>query len=250
MSSPPAPSSPMTNDNSGYNSPRAPKTAAAALRQENALTPLTPHSREATPPPAPPPTWGAMPIEEPRVSHVRILPTSLPYVHDQIMEQRDGIRERTRRQRADAEQKAGVSEDRTLEQQAATFRALKPHARSVVDLDKLRLEPPEKFHAAPMPSKRSRKWQFGIRSRNQPYEAMLCLYKAIEAIGGVWEIIPAEPGPYTQMPLMIQTNSKQRATHRWKNLIPTNPCHCNVNTPTYRQITTSPKIPGSSAHGY
>ncbi|GAM40314.1 AMP-activated serine/threonine protein kinase [Talaromyces pinophilus] len=193
MSSPPAPSSPMTNDNSGYNSPRAPKTAAAALRQENALTPLTPHSREATPPPAPPPTWGAMPIEEPRVSHVRILPTSLPYVHDQIMEQRDGIRERARRQRADAEQKAGVSEDRTLEQQAATFRALKPHARSVVDLDKLRLEPPEKFHAAPMPSKRSRKWQFGIRSRNQPYEAMLCLYKAIEAIGGVWEIIPAEP---------------------------------------------------------
>ncbi|KAF3406793.1 Carbon catabolite-derepressing protein kinase [Talaromyces pinophilus] len=193
MSSPPAPSSPMINDNSGYNSPRAPKTAAAALRQENALTPLTPHSREATPPPAPPPTWGAMPIEEPRVSHVRILPTSLPYVHDQIMEQRDGIRERARRQRADAEQKAGVSEDRTLEQQAATFRALKPHARSVVDLDKLRLEPPEKFHAAPMPSKRSRKWQFGIRSRNQPYEAMLCLYKAIEAIGGVWEIIPAEP---------------------------------------------------------
>ncbi|KUL88985.1 hypothetical protein ZTR_06084 [Talaromyces verruculosus] len=193
MSSPPTPSSPMTNDSSGYNSPRAPKTAAAALRQENALTPLTPHAREATPPPAPPPTWGAMPIEEPRVSHVRILPTSLPYVHDQIMEQRDGIRERARRQRADAEQKAGVSEDRTLEQQAATFRALKPHARSVVDLDKLRLEPPEKFHAAPMPSKRSRKWQFGIRSRNQPYEAMLCLYKAIEAIGGVWEIIPAEP---------------------------------------------------------
>lgn len=185
----------MTNDNSGYSSPRAPKSAAAALRQENALTPLTPHTREATPPPAPPSTWGAMPMEEePRLSHVRILPTSLPYVHDQIMEQRDGIRERARRQRADAEHKAGISEDRALEQQAATFRALKPHARSVVDLDKLRLEPPEEFHAAPMPSKRSRKWQFGIRSRNQPYEAMLCLYKAIEAIGGVWEIIPAEPG--------------------------------------------------------
>ncbi|EED18586.1 carbon catabolite derepressing protein kinase Snf1, putative [Talaromyces stipitatus ATCC 10500] len=194
MSSPPAPSSPM-HDSSGYSSPRAPKSAAAALRQENALTPLTPQAREATPPPAPPPTapttYGAMPIEEPRVSHVRILPTSLPYVHDQIMEQRDG----TRRQKAQTSSSAGQgrAEDRTLEQQAATFRALKPHARSVIDLDKLRLEPPEKFHAAPMPSKRSRKWQFGIRSRNQPYEAMFCLYKAIEAVGGVWEIIPAEP---------------------------------------------------------
>lgn len=138
-------------------------------------------------------------MEEPRVSHVRILPTSLPYVHDQIMEQRDGMLERGQRQPKSEDstsdsQGGGRLEDPTLEQQAATFRALKPHARSIVDLDKLRLEPPEKFHAAPMPSKRSRKWQFGIRSRNQPYEAMLCLYKALEAVGGVWEMIPAEPG--------------------------------------------------------
>jgi carbon catabolite-derepressing protein kinase len=63
-----------------------------------------------------------------------------------------------------------------------------------VDFDKLRFEPPEQFHQAPSPPKKSRKWQFGIRSRNQPYEAMLCLYKALAAQGGVWEILPAEPG--------------------------------------------------------
>lgn len=208
MSSPPAPSSPITHDTSGTKSPKTPKTAAAALRRDHTLAPLTPQAREATPPPAASPvqsssTWEteakSMPVDASRVSHVRILPTSLPYVHDQIMEQRDGIRERTRRQKQDnsvpdVEQEVEQPVERTPEQQAATFRALKPHSRSVVDFDKLRLEPPEKFHAAPMHPKRSRKWQFGIRSRNQPYEAMLCLYKAIEAVGGVWEIIPAEPG--------------------------------------------------------
>jgi carbon catabolite-derepressing protein kinase len=40
--------------------------------------------------------------------------------------------------------------------------------------------------------KRSRKWQFGIRSRNQPYEAMLYLYRAIAAQGGLWDIQPVE----------------------------------------------------------
>lgn len=129
----------------------------------------------------------------PRVSHVRILPTSLPYVHDQLMDQRE--KEQRRQARADAEEDKRESErkDVSTEEQEATARHLKPHSRSVVDLEKLRLEPPE-GHAAPHQPKRSRKWQFGIRSRNQPYEAILYLYRAIEAQGGVWEIQPAEGG--------------------------------------------------------
>jgi carbon catabolite-derepressing protein kinase len=112
------------------------------------------------------------------------------------MQQRDGFRLRDEdAPPADPDQDAGeLRADRTPEEQAATVRALKPHSRSVVDLGKLQLEPPESFHAAASPPKKSRKWQFGIRSRNQPYEAMLCLYKAIAAQGGVWEILPAEPG--------------------------------------------------------
>lgn len=31
------------------------------------------------------------------------------------------------------------------------------------------------------------KWQFGIRSRNSPSEAMLAIYKALKAMGAVWE---------------------------------------------------------------
>jgi carbon catabolite-derepressing protein kinase len=42
------------------------------------------------------------------------------------------------------------------------------------------------------PSKpKPKKWQFGIRSRNAPYEAMKCLYNALEAQGAEWEVIPA-----------------------------------------------------------
>ncbi|OJJ48745.1 hypothetical protein ASPZODRAFT_130863 [Penicilliopsis zonata CBS 506.65] len=155
-----------------------------------------------------------------RVSHVRILPTSLPYVHAQIMEQRDReLRLRAAGRGQDGlspleltadEEKAAANKERSLEEQAATARALKPHSRSVVQLDKLHYEPPAHSHAPPHQPKKTRKWQFGIRSRNQPYEAMLYLYKAIVAQGGVWEIQPidadgnpvdVDPPPDKQPPL-------------------------------------------------
>lgn len=143
--------------------------------------------------------------EQVRVSHVRILPTSVPYVHDQLMEQRE--RERQAREAdldrwlEERQHAAAVNSDDpaqgevSFEDQEATARALKPHSRSIIDLEKLRFEPPESHHhtTAHMP-KRSRKWQFGIRSRNQPYEAMLYLYRAIDAQGGVWDIQPGDTG--------------------------------------------------------
>ncbi|OQE29892.1 hypothetical protein PENSTE_c002G03598 [Penicillium steckii] len=140
-------------------------------------------------------------FDQPRLSHVRILPTSLPYVHDQLMEQRDREQKervrvlQERRQEAALQEQGLGGEQRELsaEEQAATARALKPHSRSIIDLEKLRLEPPIGQPITQQP-KRSRKWQFGIRSRNQPYEAMLYLYRAIAAQGGVWDIQPAESG--------------------------------------------------------
>ncbi|KAA8641894.1 hypothetical protein EYZ11_002147 [Aspergillus tanneri] len=142
-------------------------------------------------------------LEEARVSHVRILPTSLPYVHDQLMEQREREQRaraanRLAEKRTQAQTGADAHEyhsqaDRDRVEQETTARALKPHSRSIVDLEKLRLDPPE-TRSAPHQPKRTRKWQFGIRSRNQPYEAMLYLYKAIAAQGGVWDILPDESG--------------------------------------------------------
>lgn len=143
--------------------------------------------------------------EQVRVSHVRILPTSVPYVHDQLMEQRERERQAREADRdrwlEERQHAAAVNSDDpaqgevSFEDQEATARALKPHSRSIIDLEKLRFEPPESHHhtTAHMP-KRSRKWQFGIRSRNQPYEAMLYLYRAIDAQGGVWDIQPGDTG--------------------------------------------------------
>jgi carbon catabolite-derepressing protein kinase len=193
-----------------------------ALR-EPPVAPLTPQVRESTPPlPLPIPGRDSDDEEDPRISHVRILPTSLPYVHDQLMEQRD----RDRQMRAaskhqghgsshnpECEPESGgdAAEERSPEEQAATVKALKPHSRSIVDLDKLRLHPPEGFTNVSSTPRKTRKWQFGIRSRNQPYEAMLCLYKAIAAQGGVWEILPAEAGLSTLFP---QLQRSRRLTIR------------------------------------
>ncbi|PGH08772.1 CAMK/CAMKL/AMPK protein kinase [Helicocarpus griseus UAMH5409] len=188
----------------------APGTGTARGAKNTNLAPLAPHLTQPSPSPAPAPTPSPAPaftipeVEEERVSHVRILPTSLPYVHDQIMDQRDRElharaygetmdESRGRSQHQDsAEAEADNHKERSPEEQAATARSLKPHSRSIIDLEKLRLEPPEGLEKMSSQPKRSRKWQFGIRSRNQPYEAMLCLYKAIRAQGGVWEIQPAE----------------------------------------------------------
>lgn len=91
------------------------------------------------------------------------------------------------------------SRELSLEEQAAVARALKPHARSLVDLQKLQLEPPDKGQtAAP---KRQRKWQFGIRSRSATCDAMLVLYKAVQAQGGVWEIGPVGRGTPLSSPI-------------------------------------------------
>ena len=137
------------------------------------------------------------------MSHVRILPTSLPYVHDQLMEQRDReqraratnmMRERqAHRGQTTEDENEDTGHELSVEEQEAAVNALKPHARSAIDLDKLRLEPPER-QPPPHQQKKSRKWQFGIRSRNQPYEAMLFLYRAIAAQGGVWDIQPVVGG--------------------------------------------------------
>ena len=75
----------------------------------------------------------------------------------------------------------------TPEEQAITARRLKPHSRSQLNLEKAAARP-EKM--TPLPAKKTRptKWQFGIRSRNTPAEAMLALYKALQVMGADWEM--------------------------------------------------------------
>jgi carbon catabolite-derepressing protein kinase len=42
----------------------------------------------------------------------------------------------------------------------------------------------------PVPQKKAKptKWQFGIRSRNQPLEAIGCIYRALQKLGAEWVV--------------------------------------------------------------
>ena len=82
---------------------------------------------------------------------------------------------------------------------------LNPHSRSTVRLNTILAkasEHPSADSQASNKKNRHTKWQFGIRSRNQPLDAMMCIYKALKALGAQWHVSrpkldPKEgPGPY------------------------------------------------------
>ena len=155
--------------------------------------------------------------ERPRISNVRVLNTSLPHVHDELMQFREKAKARgedpdlishhSRAIQKEPDSAHVIPEEvkdtegnpiyRSQEEQEATMKALKPHPRSVTALTDPRMLMPEKMtllheERKPAPSKvKPRRWQFGIRSRNQPYEAMKCLFNALAAQSADWEIVPA-----------------------------------------------------------
>jgi carbon catabolite-derepressing protein kinase len=115
---------------------------------------------------------------------IAILPSSLPGFHQAYMKGHP---------RPAADPNAAPHDDtpttnHSNEEQAARARRLKPHSRgSQLHLEKA--GKPEGLTPLP-PAKKPRpiKWQFGIRSRNQPAEAMLAIYKALRAMGAEWEV--------------------------------------------------------------
>ncbi|KAJ5884831.1 hypothetical protein N7495_009341 [Penicillium taxi] len=217
--------------------------------------PTLPKSRSQAPPTQTPVRYDTVDedLEQDRVSQVRILPTSLPYVHDQLMEQRERehkARVEARRQKEAAQAGQGdESSGLDPEEQALTAQALKPHSRSIVDLHSLRFEPPTGQPLTQQP-KRSRKWQFGIRSRNQPYEAMLYLYRAIAALDGEWDIQPIESGTNIG-PQPTQSPDKPKPLqNKYPDLpsdyyIPKEPWFIRA-----RILKEGVKAPGTSTSGY
>ncbi|OCT52890.1 putative serine/threonine protein kinase (Snf1p) [Cladophialophora carrionii] len=156
--------------------------------------------------------------ERPRISNIRVLNTSLPHVHEELLQLRakakangedpDAILHPPNHEDKD-EADSPIPEEikdehgnpiyRSKEEQEATSRALKPHSRSVTGLNAMRdtKSRPENMTSMSTDEKRpaasktkQRRWQFGIRSRNQPWEAMKCLYGALVAQGAEWEVNP------------------------------------------------------------
>lgn len=152
------------------------------------------------------PVHGPLP-EEPikeYVSKIGILASSIPYYHNQYMEKR---KKNLRESEGDLvePQDQGFGSDpsldtlpleRTTEDQAETSRRLKPHSRSTIQLQNITSKAAATTEANAQVEKKKNKttrWQFGIRSRNQPLEAMLCIYKALKAQGAEWQVPPPVP---------------------------------------------------------
>ncbi|KAI1809539.1 Pkinase-domain-containing protein [Poronia punctata] len=115
-------------------------------------------------------------------SHVGILPTSLPALHREYLERQNaGVDEPL-----DAPVPEVPLQPRTPAEQQEAVRRLKPHSKNVVRLDESQNRPQQMTPVtAPKKSKPVR-WQFGIRSRNAPFEALLCIYKALAKLGATW----------------------------------------------------------------
>jgi carbon catabolite-derepressing protein kinase len=75
---------------------------------------------------------------------------------------------------------------RTHAEQEETARRLKPHSRSQLRLNEAIKRPQELTPVNPPKKSKPIRWQFGIRSRNAPWEALLCIYKALEKLGCSW----------------------------------------------------------------
>ncbi|KAI1851034.1 hypothetical protein JX265_004566 [Neoarthrinium moseri] len=118
------------------------------------------------------------------VSKVGILPTSLPSIHNQYLERQNaGVDEPLDSQPASDDVPSSQLRSPAEQQEAA--RRLKPHSKNAVRLDDSQARPQAMTPVAPKKAKPVR-WQFGIRSRNAPWEALLCIYKALHKLKATW----------------------------------------------------------------
>ena len=136
------------------------------------------------------------------VSKIGILASSMPYYHNQYMEKRKAITHLSDGEPLNSHESSLLSghaldvtpKEQSSEEQAATARRLKPHSRSTIQLQHITANPAEAPDPSVQDKKRGKitKWQFGIRSRNQPMDAMLCIYRALKAQGAQWHVPPSK----------------------------------------------------------
>ena len=125
-----------------------------------------------------------MDAKENYISSIGILPSSMPSYHQAYMAGRPSGTLDSANNHGDGED---FPRQQSSEEQAATVRRLKPHSRSQLNLDKT-AQKPEGLTPITTKKPRQTKWQFGIRSRNQPLEAMACIYRALIRLGAEWQL--------------------------------------------------------------
>jgi carbon catabolite-derepressing protein kinase len=125
-------------------------------------------------------------LVRPYISKIGILPSSLPTYHRDYMAAKKAGKELPTAKPFGSTD-AVENHTQSSADQAETARRLKPHSRSQLKLDEGNKKP---AGLTPVPQKKSKptKWQFGIRSRNQPLEAIGCIYRALKKLGAEWVV--------------------------------------------------------------
>lgn len=124
----------------------------------------------------------------PYVSKVGILPSSIPTYHKDYMERRNAGGDHLA-----PPPTAGIDEPpsaRTDADRQEMARRLNPHSRSQIRLDEAAKRPQGMTPIHPPKKPKPVRWQFGIRSRNAPWEALLTIHKALNKLGATY--IPDE----------------------------------------------------------
>jgi carbon catabolite-derepressing protein kinase len=125
----------------------------------------------------------------PYVSKVGILPSSLPSYHKDFMARRNA----GEHEGSSPSAGGGVDEPPSAATEAdrqEIARRLKPHSRSQLRLDEATKRPQGMTPINPPRKSKGVRWQFGIRSRNAPWEALLTIHKALKKLGATY--IPDE----------------------------------------------------------
>ena len=120
----------------------------------------------------------------PYASKVGILPSSIPAYHKEFMN----------KQKLGEDLPAAQASSHLDEPQAARTdaekqelaRRLKPHSRSQLRLDEAAKRPQGMTPVNPPKKSKPVRWQFGIRSRNAPWEALLTIHKALRKLGATY----------------------------------------------------------------
>ncbi|KAF4981422.1 hypothetical protein FZEAL_2770 [Fusarium zealandicum] len=123
----------------------------------------------------------------PYVSNVGILPSSLPAYHKDFIEREKAGTQNSSTPKIFNDEPAGSRTDAEKEE---TSRRLRPHSRSQLRLDEANTRPQGMTPVHPPKKAKPVRWQFGIRSRNSPWEALLCIHKALNKLGATY--IPDE----------------------------------------------------------
>ncbi|KAL1874832.1 Protein kinase [Diaporthe australafricana] len=178
----------------------------------------------------------------PYVSKVGILPSSLTAYHKDYMEREKAGFEESPAPPALPEPGHPRSEDERQE----TLRRLKPHARSTDSAKRPQgmtpVNPPKKPKAT--------RWQFGIRSRNAPWEALGVIYKSLSKLGCSWvpdedydKVHNAEDEQNGENSRSHRRSASSRATDPTKIYkLPADPWHLQVRWET-EKLRKGPHLP-------